>query len=71
MSSESNNGKVQDKRGGFLDKVENEKAPESPTNECDRRNDADTKPRGTFLEPSTGAKVQTVRKPAACSYRGG
>ena len=71
MSSESNNGKVQDKRTGFLDKVESEKSPESPSNGCERRNETDSKPKGTFLEPSSGPKVQPVKKPAACSYRGG
>ena len=71
MSSESNNGKVQDKRTGFLDKVENDRTPESPVSESEKRSACDAKPRGTFLEPSTDSKSQPVRKPAPCSSRGG
>jgi hypothetical protein len=71
MSSESNNGNVQERRTGFLDKVEKDRAPESPVSESEKRSACDTKPRGTFLEPSTDSKSQPARKPAPCSSRGG
>jgi hypothetical protein len=71
MSSSSNN--VQEKRTGFLEKLEKDAKPEEKDSTPSCSSTASTKPRGTFLEGSSDEPRRAVERRAApsCARKGG